>query len=182
MRPFGATLGLLFWSVLYNRKTVPRCALWADFERLAGGPLLVYSHPYYPMAKYYSSEMGELEDLERFFFVSLRPVEREVLLQAKQKALVWESVWEDAGARQINIDPGLLSLENVVLSTAKPYSHRIFLADGVYAELCLIFKQGRYSPLEWSYPDYSHEQVIDFFHFLRSFLKTRIKNEKSLLL
>jgi hypothetical protein len=134
------------------------------------------------MAKYYSSEMGAQEKLKRLFFVSLRPTPRESLLSAKQKALVWEQAWEDQGSRRINIDPGLLSLENVVLSTAKPYSHRIYLADGIYGELCLLFKQGKYTPLDWSYPDYSHEQVIDFFHFLRSFLKGRIKSEKSCLL
>lgn len=181
MKPFGATPALLFWSVLYHQKKVSRSELIEDFEKLAG-PLLVYSHPYYPMAKYYSSEMGEESELKRLFFVSLKPVEREALLTAKKKALLWEKVWEDAGARQINIDPGILTLENVVLSTAKPYSHRIYLADGIYAELCLIFKQGGYSVLEWSYPDYSHEQVIDFFHFLRSFLKGHLKNSKSPLL
>ena len=181
MKPTGATPALLFWSVLYHVDFVEREILINDFERLAG-PVLVYAHPYYPMAKYYSSEMGSQEKLHRLFFVSLNPTSRESLLSAKQKALVWEQVWEDQGARRINIDPGLLSLENVVLSTAKPYSHRIYLADGIYAELCLIFKQGEYTTLDWSYPDYSHEQVIDFFHFLRSFLKGRIKNEKSCLL
>lgn len=181
MRPFGPTPGLLFWSVLYQQKAVSRSILISDFEKIAG-PVLVYTHPYYPMAQYYSSEMGELDDLKRLFFVGLQPVERESLLSAKKCALSWERVWENAGQRQINIDPGLLTLENVVLSTAKPYSHRIYLADGIYAELCLTFKEGCYSALEWSYPDYSHEQVIDFFHFLRSFLKARIKGQKTSLL
>lgn len=181
MKPFGPTPALLFWSVLYQQKTVSRTDLIRDFEKIAG-PVLVYSHPYYPMARYYASEMGEPRDLKRLFFVSLRPVEREALLSAKKKALSWESVWENQSARQLNIDPGLLTLENVVLSTAKPYSHRVYLADGIYAELCLIFKQAGYTALPWTYPDYSHEQVIDFFHFLRSFLKTWIKNDKTCLL
>lgn len=181
MRPFTPAQALLFWSVLYCEESVLRSELIRDFEKVAG-PILVYSHSFYPMAKYYSSEMGKEDRLKRLFFVSLRPVERDILLTAKKKALIWEEVWKDEGARQVNIDPGILTLENVVLSTAKPYSHRIYLADGIYAELCLIFKEGCFRPLPWSYPDYSHQQVVDFFHFMRSFLKGQIKNQKTGLL
>lgn len=58
------------------------------------------------------------------------------------------------GKRRINLDPGLLSLERLVLATGKNYTHRVYLRDGIYADLTLIYQTGAYRPLPWTYPDY----------------------------
>ena len=58
------------------------------------------------------------------------------------------------GNRRINIDPGYLCLQHVVLATTKGYTHRPYLRDGIYADLTLIYRDKSFQPLEWTYPDY----------------------------
>lgn len=66
------------------------------------------------------------------------------------------------GRRQVNVDPGVLSLHSLVLASTKNYAHRIYLRDGVYAELSLIYRSGRFEPLEWTYQDYRSAECLEF--------------------
>ncbi len=67
----------------------------------------------------------------------------------------------------VNIDIGAVYKEQVLLSTSKPYSHRIYLRDGVHAELTYTYENKSYHFLPWTYPDYQHEEKLEFFNSLR---------------
>lgn len=64
--------------------------------------------------------------------------------------------------RRVNLDPGLLSLYNLVLASTKGFAHRIYLRDRIYAELELIFQSGKFQPLAWTYPDYQTPVCQEF--------------------
>ncbi|MDP2953277.1 MAG: DUF4416 family protein, partial [Chloroflexota bacterium] len=39
--------------------------------------------------------------------------------------------------------------------TTKDRGHRIYLSEGIYAEVTLVWKRGEgFQPEEWTYPDY----------------------------
>lgn len=59
------------------------------------------------------------------------------------------------GNRRINIDPGLLSLSGFVLATTKNFAHRVYIGKGIYAEITLRYRAGRFVIHEWTYPDYA---------------------------
>ena len=40
-------------------------------------------------------------------------------------------------------------------ATGKPAAHRVYLGRGVWADLTLIFRFGRFETLAWTYPDYA---------------------------
>ncbi len=81
--------------------------------------------------------------------------------------------------RVFNLDPGYVSLQNMVLVTTKSYSHRIYLQQGIYGEVTLIYrKKEGFIPLEWTYPDYREKIAIDFFNKTRLLLKELLKKEK----
>ena len=61
----------------------------------------------------------------------------------------------EGGKRIVNIDPGYISLEKLVLATGKNFAHRIYLRNGIYADLTLVYKNGDFQPLEWTFPDYA---------------------------
>ncbi len=65
------------------------------------------------------------------------------------------------GRRRVNIDPGYLLYERFVLATGKNYSHRIYIGHGIYADLTLIYQQGAYQSLPWTYPDYADAVMRD---------------------
>lgn len=74
--------------------------------------------------------------------------------------------------RPINLDPGYLTPAKLVLASAKNYAHRIHLRDNIYAEVTLQYRQGRFLPLPWTFPDYASERYHPFFLELRRELET----------
>ena len=76
--------------------------------------------------------------------------------------------------RRVNIDPGYISLDKLVLFTTKNYSHRIYLNEGIYAEVTLKFERKSFVPLPWTYPDYKTLEYIDFFNKIRETYKDQI--------
>ncbi len=94
----------------------------------------------------------------------------------------WTNSLEDrrlneAQGRKANIDPGILSAANFVLATGKDYTHRIYLGDGIYGDLTLIFRSGSFTPLPWTYPDYASEPLLGLLGLLRKTYLWQIKNE-----
>src|SRR5512143_789243 len=115
---------------------------------------------------YYTPEMGK--PLFRHFitFRQLIPIPR--LPEIKQATNRLEEKYAiPGGKRRINIDPGYVCLEHVILATTKGYTHRPYLRDGIYADLELIYRHQSFQALEWTYPDYRQEAVIRIFNQFR---------------
>jgi hypothetical protein len=116
---------------------------------------------------YYVREMGN--DLFRRFITFSSLIPRTLLPEIKQQTNHLEEKYlTPAGHRKINIDPGYLCLEHVVLATTKGYAHRPYLREGIYADLTLIYRHKSYQPLEWTYPDYRQSEVIGLFNQFRN--------------
>lgn len=64
--------------------------------------------------------------------------------------------------RRANIDPGYLLHERFVLATGKNFSHRIYIGHGIYADLTLIYTQGAFQSLPWTYPDYASKEITGY--------------------
>ena len=70
-------------------------------------------------------------------------------------------------ARPVNLDPGYLSPAKVALVTTKNQAHRIYLGQGIYGEVTLAYREGRYQPRAWTYPDYRTGEYQAFFAAMR---------------
>ena len=115
---------------------------------------------------YYTEEMGK--PLFRHFITFERLVPIPILPDIKRTTNTLEGKYATLhGKRRINIDPGYLRLEHVILATTKGYTHRPYLRDGIYADLTLIYRHQSFQPLEWTYPDYREEAVITLFNQFR---------------
>ncbi len=168
--------GYLFASILFNHNHLDEkeaIKLWED----EWGEGEVFKPEFNPMKNYYSKEMGEASALTRLIIVSNKLYERETLVEAKLWAVNIEYA-DDKTSRHVNIDPGLMTLENIILGTGKIYGHRPYLGKGVYADLNLLYVSGEYSPLEWTYPDYKEKEVISFFNHKRISLHENLKAQK----
>lgn len=128
----------------------------------------------FTQTEYYNKEMGE--GLLRQFVSFKGLVEREGLADIKRATNEIEEKYCRAnGCRQVNIDPGLLSVENFVLATGKNFTHRIYLRDGIFAEVTLLYRDGRFQILPWTYWDYTSEEVIGMLKDLRQGLLEKLK-------
>jgi len=101
------------------------------------------------LTDYYAREMGP--DLFRRFVTFEALISPSSLPEIKRATnRIEEKHAVPDGNRRINIDPGYLSLEHVILATTKGYTHRPYLREGIYADLTLIFKASPIKP--WSGP------------------------------
>ena len=123
---------------------------------------------------YYSTEMGE--GLKRCF-LSIRGLQSlEFSAGWKLKTAEIEEQLSKKGKRTINLDPGYLDLSRVVLLSGKEGSHKIYLRNGVWADLVLLKDKGGYRNFPWTFPDIRTGCYDDFFLLLRN----EFKKERSL--
>lgn len=170
--PEVPTPSRLIIGVLYSDKQ------WADhaLPRLteALGPIEDDVGPLpFDFTDYYQDELGP--GIQRRLWVFERLIDRGELASVKRLTNRIEYAYTEQGRRKINLDPGLLSLENFVLATGKNRAHRIYLRDGIFADLTLIFRGGSYRPLEWTYPDYATSEMRRILGELREKYKCRIQ-------
>ena len=76
-----------------------------------------------------------------------------------------------AEPRPLNLDPGLLTLGKFLLATTKDQGHRIYLREGIFAEVTLHFEAGAYVPWPWTYADYRQPLVLDFLGQAREYYR-----------
>ena len=155
------------------------CAVLADSddtfavakERLAEcfGPLRAASETYdFDFTAYYEAEMGT--GLRKQLVCFKQRIDPAELATVKAQTMALERAMSRGQCRRANIDPGLLSIESLVLATTKYAGHRICIAPQLYAEVTLLYQRGRYRPLEWTYPDYQGDAVQRFLLDVRPWL------------
>jgi hypothetical protein len=133
------------------------------------GPLL------FPYTSYYDKEMGS--GIRRWMWAFSQLVDRSELVRIKLLTNSVEHTYTNGGKRRVNLDPGLMTLGNFVLATGKNNAHRIYLSQGIFADLTLIFRGGTYRPLEWTYPDYADPEMIGILNRFREKYKWVLKHQ-----
>jgi hypothetical protein len=117
---------------------------------------------------YYQKEMGR--NLKRQFFSFQGLISPKELAQIKRYANRLEknlSCSKGSLGRRINLDPGYVTDAKLVLATCKNYSHRIYLDQGIFAEVTLQFHDDTFKPWPWTYPDYRSREYIQNFNAIR---------------
>jgi hypothetical protein len=115
--------------------------------------------PWWPFdaTAYYAPEMGPHLGRRLVSFLHLAHPAR--LADWKVFTNELEQAFSLGGRRLVNLDPGYVARERLVLATGKNYTHRIYLDQGIYGDLTLVFSQGSWRPLPWSYPDYAQGEL-----------------------
>lgn len=139
----------------------------------AFGEIAVESETFpFGFTAYYDREMGA--GLIRQFVGFRRLVRQDQLVDIK---LLTGQMEAELGTRtsgglrrSVNLDPGYVTLAKVVLATTKDRDHRIYLGEGVFAEVTLRWTRGRLTPQPWTYPDYCSEQATAFLGAMRAYV------------
>jgi hypothetical protein len=122
--------------------------------------LLTFDH-----TTYYAAEFGE--NIKRRFVAFAELVHPGNLAEIKLLTNALEMEWMVEGKRRINVDPGYVSHSKLVLATTKNHAHRIYLGQGIYAEVTLHFRDGTFCAWPWTYPDYASPPLIAIFNQIR---------------
>ena len=134
----------------------------------------------FTMTDYYKAEMGE--GLVRRLITFEELIDPDQLPEIKRYTDKLETNYTNPeGNRRINLDPGYLTLYQLILATNKRFSHRLYLRDSVYADLTLIYKKKSFQPLAWTFPDYGSAQIIEILNRLRERYRKQLQElEKGL--
>ncbi len=163
----------LIASVIYGDEGIDRIAI----DRLAGRfgePDSVSPEMRFDFTDYYAPEFGA--GLMRRV-VSFRELvspgalpDIKLFTNAVETTLARED-----GRRRVNIDPGYIALCHLVLASCKPFAHRPYLGNGVYADLTLLYRGKTFEPLPWTFPDYRSAQMIGLLNRIREQYYHQIK-------
>lgn len=139
------------------------------------GEVLVQSPDFsFDMTSFYNKSMGDaLKKRLIAFKPTVDPME---LVQSKIDSNIWETEFREEGNdwadRPLNIDPGYLTEAKVVLMTTKDRDHRLYVGDGIYAEVTLFYQlPGKWVSSRWTYPDYQTDEYHQFFLDCRDYLR-----------
>ena len=111
--------------------------------------------PWWPFTAtaYYTLEMGP--GLGRLLVSFLHLADPAQLANWKVRTNEIEARLSLGGRRVVNLDPGYVAKERLVLATGKNFSHRIYLDHGIYGDLTLLYGQGAFQAQSWTFPDYA---------------------------
>ncbi len=119
--------------------------LWGEIDFMGE------DHPF-DITRYYEPEMGP--GLTRRLIAFARLISPEKIREAKLICNELENRFARDGKRSVNLDIGYLDHNKIVLASAKGAGQKIYLGDGIWADLVGRYRAGRYQPFEWTFPDF----------------------------
>jgi hypothetical protein len=130
----------------------------------------------FDQTRFYESTMGDRLMKQLVAFDQL--VDPEELASCKLRSNDWEDQFADLEPpdvqRPLNLDPGYITEAKLVLATVKNRDHRIYLRDGIYAEVTMAYHGKQWNGQRWTYPDYLTDENLQFLTDCRNELRRRI--------
>ncbi|MGC9364430.1 MAG: DUF4416 family protein [Fidelibacterota bacterium] len=161
-----------FVGALYSSNAVLEKAI--KFLEKELGPVDSQSDSFpFRATHYYDEEMGT--PLFRRFFSFTRLSEPDSLAPAKIITNHAEDQFTIHGRRKVNLDIGYLDYDKVVLASAKYGIHKIYLRDGIFADLALHYEKGKFQPYPWAFLDFRGTEYYPFFLKIRTIYKSQVK-------
>jgi hypothetical protein len=166
-------LGVKYFVAIMYQSTFDVVPVLCRLDQRFGKRENTYGPIPFSWSEYYSQEMGE--SLLKMYISYEIPSDRGELSTVKLMTNAIENEYAVDNKRIINIDPGYIARDKVVLATTKDFYHRIYLRDGIYAEVTLHYKRGQYRFFSWTYPDYRQPDIYQFFEKSRASLVKELR-------
>ncbi|UCE18097.1 MAG: DUF4416 family protein [Gemmatimonadota bacterium] len=131
------------------------------------GPVDLESSIYpFTFTDYYQGEMGSALVKKIFSFERLFDKSELAAIKIQTNGIEeqFTVLVGDKRKRRTNLDPGFVTDSKLVLASTKNFSHRIYIGQGIFAEVTLRYlRKSGFEPLEWTYPDYRTDLARNFF-------------------
>lgn len=140
------------------------------------------SYQSFNFTDYYKNEMGDQLKQKLISFKKLILPDQLSQIKNNSNTLELSLSTEDTQnnsvkeiKRKVNFDPGYLTLSKFILASTKDGPARIYLIQGIYAEITLRFVKKSFRPLEWTYRNYQTDSYIGFLNEAREEYKKQFK-------
>ena len=118
----------------------------------------------FPAGGFYEAEMGT--ELVKTLVAFEDLCDPTGLADWKLQSNCWEQQYGQASnhpeARPLNLDPGYVTQAKLILATTKDRDHRVYLRDGIFAEVTINYVGKQWVHHRWTYPDYRTAEVARF--------------------
>jgi len=131
----------------------------------------------FTISDYYKEEMGW--PIFRKFISFLELINPKELAQIKIKTNQIEEDLAVAGNRKVNLDPGYMDYNKVVLASAKFNAQKIYLDLGIYADPTLWYEKGKFEPYPFAFPDFKTNLYENAFLHIRALYKGQARKFNS---
>ncbi len=101
---------------------------------------------------YYQDELGW--PIYRSFWSIEELIDPGELAQIKVMTNRIEDHFSAGGKRRVNLDPGYMDFNKIVLASAKFNSQKIYLAHGIYADPTMFYQKGEFRCSAHAFPDF----------------------------
>ena len=114
-------------------------------------------------------------DLSRVFLCFPGMVNPEGLTDWKHQAIAIEAQSRKP-VRAVNIDPGYVDGARLVLASTKDHAHRIYLRDGIFAEVTMRYRFKKWQSFDYTFPDFASGVYDEFLSCVRRLWLIEAKN------
>ena len=127
---------------IYERARSLLAGSWGEPERVSARMPFVWTNYYEDIAP----------ELDRIFFSypGLYPMSK--LPDWKIESCRLERKTGDS--RRVNLDPGTIDGARLLLASTKGQAHRVYLRDGIFCEVTLCRRKGRWENFFYTFPDF----------------------------
>jgi hypothetical protein len=164
---------VLFFAVTYD-PSFEITTIYSKLDERFGARDQTFGPVAFSWTEYYEKEMGK--DLQKVYFTYSTLIDRDTLAEIKNFSNQLESMFALEGNRRVNIDPGYVARDKLVLASTKDFFHRIYIGDGIFAEVTLHYRKGRYRFFSWTYPDFRDPEFQRFLEKVRAPLVRDARN------
>ena len=123
-----------------------------------GEPEIVSSPVPFDKTNYYDDISP---NLTRIFLCFPGLVSAGGLADWKHEAITIEAMSRQP-VRAVNIDPGYVDGARLVLASTKDHAHRIYLRDGIFAEVTMRYRFKKWQAFDYTFPDFASGVYDDF--------------------
>jgi len=152
-------------AVLFPPDFDPRNDLYPELERVFGSIDSESDDYPFDMTDYYSDEMGENLKRRIISFAGLSSAAD--LVRKKLACHETEKRFSGNGSRRVNIDPGYIDYFKLVLASFKEGPQKIYLGEGVFADMILLYEDGEFRVLPWTFPDFRGGVYMEYLKRVR---------------
>jgi len=169
--PLATLIVALLWARETERDDAVRrlCDIWGKTEMCS--PDFAFT-----ATDYYEQEMGP--GLQRRLLAFEKLVDPGQLAEFKHATNRIEHELARNGRRTVNLDIGTLDLHRIVLASVKDGRQKIYLQNGIWGDLVLLFEKGKFCPLPWTFPDFRSGIYDEFLAQIRTQHRTKIRERR----
>jgi len=170
----AAPLVKLFVAILV-KPDLPLAEVVGMLEEVFGSADFIGPPHPFDVTDYYDAEMGP--GLFRCLVGFTGPHHADILVPGKRACIALERGLASDDKRTANLDLGYLDHSKIVLASTKGAGQKVYVGDGIYADLIARYSQGSYKPFEWSFPDFKDGRYSAELHTLRQALLEGVRRK-----